>query len=153
MRTIKFRAWYKNQMCYFNPLENWSVDTETRKLWLNTSNALIYPEELEKCEIMEFTGLLDKKGKEIYEGDIIESPYYIMGKETGHKNIKEVVFHNGQFGVFGDNKYSFIELFGLFREVESSKEYIPNFGEVFREYEPVFKVIGNIFENRKLLDL
>lgn len=66
-REIKFRAWFKRQHkmiqpCYaeifkdgsFGGGENWNTSTE--------------------CVLMQFTGLRDKNGKEIYEGDLFPAP-------------------------------------------------------------------------------
>jgi len=64
-REIKFRAWDGYEMRYrWNGFED--VDP------LNLSD-LMYP----YCNgnLMQFTGLLDKKGKEIYEGDILQNDW------------------------------------------------------------------------------
>lgn len=70
----------------------------------------------------EYTGLRDKNGKRIFEGDIVTMPRYGSGK---HKSV--VYFKNGKFAVNGSN-YNF-------------KDICPRNMEV----------IGNIYDNSELL--
>lgn len=65
MRTIKFRAWHKELEMMLPPVDL-SQPLQHYK-WLGRAD---HP-------IMQFTGLHDKNGKEIYEGDIIEYENYI----------------------------------------------------------------------------
>lgn len=69
MRTIKFRAWDKENKkwvgdidSFFNGmLFNRKIDSVGIDFWSNL------------FELSQFTGLLDKNGTEIYEGDILQS--------------------------------------------------------------------------------
>jgi hypothetical protein len=58
MREIKFRAWNATNetMCYLDPLY-WPL------IAINSS---------ENWFVMQYTGLKDKNGKEIFEGDVVE---------------------------------------------------------------------------------
>jgi uncharacterized phage protein (TIGR01671 family) len=67
MREIKFRAWDKEQkrifMVYGFDKDHVYEDS------LDDYTESVHPRNL--CELMQYTGLKDENGKEIYEGDII----------------------------------------------------------------------------------
>lgn len=65
MKEIKFRAWEKN-LKEMIPVQN--IDFE--KKMINTDSAWRLFDEI---ELMQYTGICDCNGKEIYEGDIL--PY------------------------------------------------------------------------------
>jgi uncharacterized phage protein (TIGR01671 family) len=58
MREIKFRAWQDNKMVYQPMSGNYALTRFAGFLY-------------EDAIVMQYTGLEDKNGKEIYEGDII----------------------------------------------------------------------------------
>ena len=122
-REIKFRAWVpqKKSMMMAGSLYFWF---ETIK------NLKINPLESQPDSIMlQFTGLKDKNGKEIYEGDIVNHAQY--GDWT-RKNEVVVIIIRDLFG--------FIEKKGY-----AEGEY----GETFSPES--LEIIGNIYENPELL--
>lgn len=84
-RQINFRAWDKktntmwekagmdahSNYCYADPAfgNKGSIMKQFDDLHIEKYN-IYYPADI---ELMQFTGLLDKNGKEIYEGDILKS--------------------------------------------------------------------------------
>lgn len=81
-------------------------------------------QEVIPSTIGEYTGLKDKNGKMIFEGDIVTMPKYGGGR---HRSV--VYFKNGKFAVDGSN-YSF-------------KDICPKNMEI----------IGNIHDNPELLEV
>ena len=86
--------------------------------------------------IGQFTGLHDKNGKEIYEGDIVtfdDTPYCVNG--SGYQGT--VVMHNGAWCVKHYEKYFDVDF------------YSPLFADDFANRKTI--ILGNIHDNPELL--
>lgn len=134
MRQIKFRLWDKKNkdMLYYDNyivpkmtlngvLEEWIGHTSSKP------HIPIYDNVSADYEIMQFTGLKDKLGKEIYDGDIVKA---VITSNQGAEDIGNgyVDFHSG--------KCAF-------------QVYLKN-GE--KSLSCNDEVIGNIYENPELLN-
>ena len=127
MREIKFRFWYKeeNRMVYPND-KNWEL------FWSWSNNFSFAPTHtgmgdwnIENKIVTQFTGLKDKNGKEIYEGDIINEE---------HCKPQVVIFEDGKFCLRIDNR----------KEMTFDINYPIKITES--------EIIGNIYESKHLLD-
>ena len=121
MREFKFRAWCeKHKVMIYN----------IRSITWNEENNVFVNQDY-KCAgneiLMQYTGLKDIRGKEIYEGCIIR-----------HKNPKP----------FKDSIYKVVFLNGGFTIKNS--DYAEDLNE-FLKYSSGAEVIGNIYEDSELL--
>lgn len=126
MREHKFRAYDKKEKRWlhnYETLGGCSIFGETILLGAWMSEVRL--EDLNYVEVTQFTGLRDKHGKEIYEGDILKCG----------ENIVVVSWH--------DN-------FGSFCVSKSGWMYSHFFGEGINAKE--CEILGNIYENPELLD-
>ena len=87
MRTIKFRAWDKQEkkFVYTDPYVGYVI--HNNKMCSNDYGDLLGNDDFEAPE--QFTGLYDKNGKEIYEGDVIMDEMH-----CGHYTP---IFENGSY--------------------------------------------------------
>lgn len=144
MREIKFRAWDKkskkmrevNSIAFHNKRSNFDYESSNLPKVINLwgrdaieQKDIVLHREPDQCVLMQYTGLKDKNGKEIYEGDI----------------------GNTLIGRYGEPKKPFLAVikcnrcFWSFWEIER---------DILHEIWPndQFEVIGNIFENKEVLD-
>lgn len=97
MREIKFRGMDANGKMRYGQL---SQDTPDRTAYYEKYSQRICWESsnipVSNKTLSQFTGLLDKNGKEIYEGDIVEVKY---SDGSGYDFAVEVTFEKGSFWV------------------------------------------------------
>ena len=93
--------------------------------------------EVKELTIGQFTGLEDIKGKEIYEGDVVEIETYSYEEpENSYKGIVHI-------GVYG---------FAVLGEDAMGTEGYYNLLEIEGSYTTKIEVVGNIYENPELLE-
>ena len=125
-REIKFRAWDKKQKSFINGFNMIGFSTGQGAPKRKLQRFDTYWDE-EEVVIMQYTGLKDKNGKEIYEGDIciVSLSYFKIKDEKA-----TVIFHNGAFQFqYGCEKF---------------------FSKPHDAWDKV-EVIGNIHDNPELL--
>jgi uncharacterized phage protein (TIGR01671 family) len=131
-REIKFRCWNGEDMI--------SPDGITRDGYAYWKENSI---PTGSRDIMQFTGLKDKNGKEIYEGDVVG---FVKDK-------------------YGDGKHEYWSVeyddaqarFVCYNQINSTRGFESDidgevFVSVFEDYCFICEVIGNIYENKELLE-
>lgn len=126
MREIKFRAWDKD-IKTFVPMMEWIEEFKNSKLRYLGKEVVVSSNSIanlftvlthKDIEIMQYSGLKDKNGKEIYTGDIVK--YFDLLEEK--ENLGTIYFSDGSFDI--DN------CFLLYNKINCCE------------------VVGNIYENK-----
>ena len=129
MREIKFRGKdYNNK---------WRYGDLVQEKW-GQGKAIMIKKDKTAWSVLEetlgqYTGLKDKNGKEIYEGDIIFDSFY--------ERKAKVVFLEGAFWL------DYIDDFKEYETIHKRYQLIANY-----DNKSVLEVIGNIYDNLELLE-
>lgn len=147
----RYRAWDKEfkEMVQVDALV---FDEQIIKATYKNGN--VVKEDLKNYVLMQSTGLKDKNGKEIFEGDILKfndtwSDYcyegYVDGEITG-VNYVEIEKETTCFG-FGKTRIPESSLFNLVNDEHFT------FKELITDTSFEFEIIGNIHTNPELLEV
>ena len=135
-REIKFRAWdfARTVMIGSDYPKNWNRSIDEYEEWWSNEHKMMLEGiediiEDERFNVMQYTGLKDKNGQEIYEGDVLKfkslpAPYNI------------IEFNLGSFGYFCMKGKDYEYFIGIERTYDKPKNW---------------EIIGNIHENPELL--
>ena len=132
-REIKFRVWHKKDKVM--------VDVASINFWPNGVLSVLEdfddaePQFADSYELMQFTGLHDKNGKDIYESDIVRCSTWHDGEPTGI--FQGEVVYSGDLGIASFD-------IRLDHDGEIDRAVLPAMG---------VEIIGNAFENPELLEV
>ena len=147
MREIKFRAWVKSfdnvgwEMVHSAGI--YPADSRhLGPLCASSDGIFVRADRPDEVILMQFTGLLDKNGKEIYEGDVVRDHFAAFdGTDLGKRWVVE-------FGEYDDSQLEWGSP-GIGFYCDATKAD-PEHGiqSIVYLHEP--EVIGNIYENPEL---
>lgn len=122
--------------------------------WLNGLSLQRYDD----VDILQSTGLLDKNGVEIFEGDLFKRPVTINNERFGTWSINEVRIHNGfpiaiyvvsEKGQIIPRGYSACLLFEA--DGDTDMKLLLFSTEPYQFFD--IEIIGNVYDNPELCDL
>lgn len=130
-REIRFRGWNNIFKKFAPDYAVYHFDGENSHLYFDVFDGSFGADvwDFSECSIMQCTGLKDKNGTEIYEGDIVEQEAGFDDAPLS-KEIGNVIFDGCKF------------------KTNSFELNLVSFGSFLIHY----KVIGNIYENPELLE-
>lgn len=124
MREIKFRG-YDGIDWIYGMRVDYDKETDT---WYMIEKGAPDDDWMMVGNVGQYTGLKDKNGTEIYEGDVVKGHWWERGKANRH--IGRVAYVMNAFKVRGVKQYLGMD----------------------DELNPSYEIIGNIYENPELLE-
>ena len=151
MREIKFRAWDldRKEMNHKVLVGNLNQGDENY-----TAHCILIDgewknfDEFSNISLMQFTGVQDKNGVDIYEGDMITSHQFLFDGNEVESIIFGVIGSNDFGWTLGRIKNKFYEDYTGYEPSEGET----NLGDFYGLHEESFEVIGNIHQNPELLE-
>ena len=144
MREIKFRAFLKLTKEIVNVNK---IDFENNQIsfYKNNGDAYSYVCDFKNIELMQFTGLHDKNGKDIYEGDIVKILYtdWTSKSDNDNRTLEEYLDSLARIGIVYWDDLSLCYTLKMKNDCFSSI-HCGKYGYI--------EVIGNIYDNPELLE-
>lgn len=125
MRDIKFRAFDKKLKKVLKVKE---IDFDNRIVTLEISESAIKKIPFEDVELLQYTGVKDKNGKEVYDGDVFI--------HTGQKF--EVIWYSTRFIGIDHKDYAITDGYCCYVDCQ------------YKDGSSSIEVIGNVYDNPEL---
>lgn len=150
-RQTKYRAWDGKSIRYDITGFEYDRDKGMQFVYLSgdayTLQGII---SIPEAKLMQFTGLQDSNGIDIYEGDIVDFTFWWFNGSERESHLLGTIVYSDEFmsfqlkGVINDE-------WEKFTGCKNDTEYLTPFSEL-NFVDADFEVIGNIHQNRDLLE-
>lgn len=156
MRELKFRVWSNSENAYLHERDGYRYGIEAKvgcvPVVVKFDSVGEVESVLRDCVVEQYTGLKDKNGREIYEGDILKADNLIL----------ELIWANGETVSFYGQEYAYNLTGFLLKSKNSGALGYDEYFSIGQEFSfnncgctgvvsKFAEIIGNIHENPELL--